>query len=98
MGIVAGQDTVDDKFGNFKGAGRRANVTRRENVFATNGDASAIGIFLVGLVFAHESGVRDFFAPARRDLTLVDDDESVGAIDAGMLTGVVLSLALAQAA
>ena len=52
----------------------------------------------MGHVFAHESGVRDFFAPARRDLTLVDDDESVGAINAGMLTGVVLSLALAQAA
>ena len=52
----------------------------------------------MGHVFANKSGVHDFFAPARRDLTLVDDDESVGAIDAGMLTGVVLSLALAQAA
>ena len=76
-GIVTRENTVKTKFGELKGDDWRVNVTRIANVIATDGDASAIGVVLVWLYFAHDFGVGDLFAAVTGDVVVVDDEEGV---------------------
>ena len=61
-GVAAGQDTVDDKFSKFERASWHSNITGAAKFLATNanGNAGAIGIFLVGLVLTHYFSVDGF--------------------------------------
>ena len=47
----------------------------------------AIGVILVGFEFVHDFRVGDFLAPSEGDVLIVDDEESVGALDARACDG-----------
>ena len=81
QGITTRENTVEDKFGNLKGASWRASVSRIANVLATYGDASAIGVVLVWLDFTHNFGVGDLFTAVTGDVVVFDDGEGVGDLD-----------------
>ena len=80
-GIATRENNVKYKFGELKGPGWCANVSRIANKISTDGDASAIGVVLVWLDFTHNFGVGDLFTAVTGDVVVFDDGEGVGDLD-----------------
>ena len=72
-----GEDTVDEEFDEFKGAGGCANITRVTDAIATYGDACAEGVILLWPVFTYHLGVHDLILAVRGNVMVVDDDEGI---------------------
>ena len=98
QGITTRENTVEDKFGNLKGASWRASVSRIANVLATYGDASAIGVVLVWLDFTHDFGVGDLLGEVTGDFIVCNDKEGVGTLDTWAQAGGIFANALTDMA
>ena len=64
----------------------------------TNDNARAIGVILVGIEFAPNFCVGEFFEPIDGDVLIVDDEEGVGDFDARACAGRIGANTLTQAA
>ena len=81
LGAWKREDAVKDKFGKFKGSSWGADVSRKANAVAADGDARLVGIGFFGADFADHFGVSDLFAEVCGDIFEANKEEGVGAFD-----------------
>ena len=81
LGSGAREDAVEDKSGKFKGSSLGANIARKANVVAADGDVRAVRVLLFRAGFANHFGVSDFFAAVDSDIFEVDEEEGASAFD-----------------
>ena len=87
FGSAAQKDAIEEELDKFEGSCGCADVTREANAVATNGDAGAVGVGLVGLDFANNARVGDLLAAVGGDVGVVDGKECVSTW--GALAGAV---------
>jgi hypothetical protein len=91
-------DAVEEEFGELEGTGFGTTVARVANAIATNGDAGAIRVILLGTNFTNHSCVRDIREAVVRDVTVVNGAKCIGTRDArlgGVCRGAANALAKA---
>ncbi len=74
---LPGEDTVEEKFDEFKGGGVGANVARVANPVATNGDMGVVRVNLLRANFADHHGMTDLLALVEGDVLEVDEEEGI---------------------
>ena len=81
LGSGTREDAVEDEFGEFKGSSWGADIARKANEVAADGDVRAVGVLIFEADFANHFGVSDFFATVGRDIFEADEEEGVGDFD-----------------
>ena len=76
-----GKDAVDKDFNKLQQSCWCSNITRIANFVAANSDPQLVGICILGPIFTHDLGVRNFFVAVEGDIVVAYDMEGVSPLD-----------------